>query len=69
MNCSKVGELSYRDLVEMMAAWFLEFERRWSQFARPVRASWRVDETYVKIRGKYRSTRRLIARAKRGLPS
>jgi DDE domain len=30
-----------------------EFERRWNQFARPVGPSWRVDETYVKIRGKW----------------
>jgi transposase-like protein len=28
-----------------------EFERRWNRFARPVGAPWRVDETYVKIRG------------------
>ena len=27
-----------------------EFERRWNRFARPVGSSWRVDETYVKIR-------------------
>jgi transposase-like protein len=30
-----------------------EFERRWHRFARSVGASWRVDETYVKIRGKW----------------
>jgi transposase-like protein len=30
-----------------------EFERRWNRFARSVGASWRVDETYVKIRGKW----------------
>src|SRR5580700_911971 len=29
-----------------------EFERRWNRFDRPVGSSWRVDETYVKIRGK-----------------
>ncbi len=61
-------KLSYRDLVEMMAERGLpmahatimrrahlytpEFERRWNRFARPVGASWRVDETYVKVRGK-----------------
>ena len=28
-----------------------EFERRWNRFARPAGSSWRVDETYVKIRG------------------
>jgi transposase-like protein len=62
-------KLSYRDLVEMMAERGLtmahttimrwvqryapEFERRWNRFARPVGCSWRVDETYVKIRGKW----------------
>src|SRR3984885_8221725 len=30
-----------------------EFERRWTQFARSVGPSWRVDETYVKIRGEW----------------
>src|ERR1700710_2949057 len=30
-----------------------EFERRWNRFARPAGSSWRVDETYIKIRGKW----------------
>src|SRR5580698_5999975 len=62
-------KLSYRDLVEMMAERGLslahttimrwihhyapEFERRWNRFARPAGPSWRVDETYVKIRGRW----------------
>jgi transposase-like protein len=62
-------KLSFRDLVEMMAERGLslvhttimrwvhrytpEFERRWKRFARPAGSSWRVDETYVKIRGKW----------------
>jgi transposase-like protein len=62
-------KLSFRDLVEMMAERGLslvhttimrwvhhyapEFERRWNRFARPTGSSWRVDETYVKIRGKW----------------
>lgn len=62
-------KLSFRDLVEMMAErglslahttimrWVLhyapEFDRRWKRFARAVGSSWRVDETYVKIRGKW----------------
>jgi transposase-like protein len=62
-------KLSFRDLVEMMAERGLsmahttimrwvhhyapEFERRWNRFARPIGPSWRVDETYVKIRGKW----------------
>jgi transposase-like protein len=62
-------KLSYRDLVEMMAERGLslvhttimrwvhdyapEFECGWNRFARPTGRSWRVDETYVKIRGKW----------------
>ena len=62
-------KLSFRDLVEMMAERGLsmahttimrwihhyapEFERRWNRFARPDGPSWRVDETYVKIRGRW----------------
>jgi transposase-like protein len=62
-------KLSYRDLVEMMAErgvslvhttimrwvhhYAPEFVVRWSRFARPAGPSWRVDETYVKIRGQW----------------
>ena len=62
-------KLSFRDLVEMMEERDLamahttimrwvhhyapEFERRWNRFARSAGQSWRVDETYVKIRGKW----------------
>jgi transposase-like protein len=30
-----------------------EFERRWNRFAQPAGRSWRIDETYVKIRGEW----------------
>ena len=59
--------LTYRDLVEMMAErgvsvahttilrWTLkfipEFEKRWGRFRRRVGGSWRMDETYMSIRG------------------
>ena len=62
-------KLSFRDLVEMMAERRLslahatimrwvqryvpEFEKRWSRFARQAGGSWRVDETYVKIKGRW----------------
>jgi len=60
--------LSYRDLVAMMAdrglvvshttilRWVIryvpEFEKRWNRWARRVNSSWRVDETYICVRGK-----------------
>ena len=30
-----------------------EFEKRWNRFARPLNTSWRVDETHIRIRGKW----------------
>jgi transposase-like protein len=62
-------KLSLRDLVEIMAERGLslahititrwvkrfapEFVKRWDRFAKSAGRSWRVDETYVKVRGKW----------------
>ena len=62
-------KLSFRDLVEMMAERGLqlahttimrwvqryvpEFEKRWARYLRPSGRSWRVDETYLKVRGRW----------------
>ena len=62
-------KLSSRDLVQMMAErgievthttilrWVQrfvpEFEKRWSQYSRPVGGSWRCDETYIKVKGRW----------------
>ena len=61
--------LSYRDLVAMMAErgvivshtttmrlvirYGPEFEKRWNRFARSIGSSWRVDETYLKVKGRW----------------
>jgi transposase-like protein len=62
-------KLSSRDLVEMMSErgialahttilrwvqrYVPEFERRWNRYARPVGGSWRCDETYIKVKGRW----------------
>ena len=62
-------KLSYRDLVEILGErglpishttilrWVVRYaetcERRWSRFERPVGGSWRVDETFIKVRGQW----------------
>jgi len=74
-------KLSLRDLVEMVAERGLsmahttimrwvqryapEFEKRWHRFARAAGRSWRVDETYDKIRGEWRYLYRAVDRAGR----
>src|SRR5262245_15601688 len=62
-------KLSSRDLVQMMSErgialahttilrwvqrYVPEFEKRWNRYARPVNGSWRCDETYIKVRGRW----------------
>jgi transposase-like protein len=62
-------KLSSRDLVAMMAernvdvahttilrwvqCYVPEFEKRWQRYARPVGISWRIDETYIKVKGRW----------------
>src|SRR3982751_2874797 len=62
-------KLSSRDLVQMMSErgirlahttilrwvqrYVPEFEKRWSRYARPVGGSWRCDETYIKVKGRW----------------
>ena len=62
-------QLSSRDLVQMMSErgvalahttilrwvqrYVPEFEKRWSRYGRPMGGSWRCDETYIKVKGRW----------------
>src|SRR6202035_2359319 len=72
-------KLSYRDLVAMMGErgislahttilrWVQqytpEFQKRWNRFARPVGGSWRMDETYVRVKGEWTYLYRAVDKA------
>jgi len=72
-------KLSYRDLVEMMderglnlahttiLRWVRryagEFIKRWNRFGRLAGRSWRVDETYIKVRGAWTYLYRAVDKA------
>lgn len=72
-------KLSFCDLVEMMAECRLslahttilrwigrytpEFVKRWNRFSRTAGRSWRVDETYIKVRGHWTYLYRAVDKA------
>ena len=43
--------LAHTTIMRWIARYVPEFEKRWNRFACGVGRSWRVDETYVKIKG------------------
>ena len=45
--------LSHTTILRWVQQYVPEFEKRWSRYARPVGDSWRVDETYIKVKGQW----------------
>jgi transposase-like protein len=52
-----------RDDSAMVQHYTLEFEKRWKTVPRPVGASWRMDETYVKVRSEWAYLYRAVDKA------
>src|ERR1700730_13877028 len=45
--------VAHSTILRWVSRYVPEYETRWNRFSRPVGTSWRTDETYISIRGKW----------------
>ena len=45
--------LAHTTILRWVQRYVPEFEKRWNRCARPVNCSWRCDETYIKVEGRW----------------
>jgi transposase-like protein len=46
-------DLAHTTIMRWVQRYVPEFTKRWQRYARPVGRSWRIDETYIKIKGNW----------------
>jgi transposase-like protein len=46
-------DLAHTTILRCVQHYVPEFEKKWSRYTRPVGMSWRVDETYIKVKGEW----------------
>ena len=57
--------LAHTTILRWVQHYLPEFEKRWKCYARPVGGSWRMDETYIKVRGQWVYLYRAVDKAGR----
>src|SRR5215216_384670 len=53
-------DLAHTTILRWVQCYVPEFEKRWNRYARPLGSSWRVDETYIKVRGEWKYLYRAV---------
>jgi transposase-like protein len=53
MMAERGVDVSHPTILRCVQRYVPEFERRWHHYARPVGTSWRVDETYIRVGGRW----------------
>ena len=46
-------DLAHTTVLRWVQHYIPEFQKRWNRFARSVGGSWRMDETYVRVKGRW----------------
>lgn len=57
--------LAHTTILRWVQHYLPEFEKRWKRYARPVGGSWRMDETYIKVRAHWVYLYRAVDKAGR----
>ncbi len=58
-------EVAHTTILRWVQRYVPEFEKRWSRYARTVGRSWRCDETYIKVNGRWTYLYRAVDKAGR----
>ncbi len=53
MMCERGINMAHTTILRWVRHYTPEFEKRWSRFARNVDGSWRMDETYIRVKGEW----------------
>ena len=53
-------DLAHITILRWVQRYIPEFEKKWNRFAHPVGTSWRVDETYIRVRGEWKYLYRAV---------
>jgi transposase-like protein len=53
MMAERGVDVSHTTILGWVQHYVPEFEKRWNRIAHPIGTSWRVDETYIRVRGRW----------------
>jgi transposase-like protein len=53
VECERGVKVAHSTILRWVTRYVPEFQKRWDRFSKAVGTSWRVDETYVKIKAKW----------------